>query len=43
MKCPRCNSSRINKEIVDDELIILCLKCGFINKRELDKIDVPIK
>lgn len=41
-KCPRCNSTRINKEIVDDELIILCLKCGFVNKRKIEQNTVTV-
>lgn len=36
-KCPRCNSTRISKEIIDGELVIYCLKCGFVNKCKIPK------
>lgn len=34
-KCPACNSTRISEEIIDGELVIVCLKCGFLNKRKI--------
>ncbi len=34
-KCSVCNSSRITKQVIDDEYVISCAKCGFVNKRDL--------
>lgn len=36
MKCPRCNSTRITKHIVDGFYIISCGNCGYLNKREIN-------
>lgn len=31
-KCPVCNSSKINKLLEGEEVIIVCSKCGYKNK-----------
>lgn len=38
-KCPRCNSSRITKQVIDGELVISCARCGFVNKRSLSSLN----
>ena len=37
MKCVVCNSTRVRKYIKNNKVVFLCKKCGYINKKAIER------
>lgn len=35
MKCPNCNSTKVEKFVREGYVIIACSRCGYENRREI--------
>jgi len=35
--CPACNSTKLVKSVVEGEVVLKCLKCGYLNKVSKEK------
>jgi len=35
MKCPNCNSTKFKKAIINNQIRMKCLKCGYLNIKSI--------